>query len=259
LSEIPKEGDLVLVRVKKILPYGAFCELEEFENQEAFVHISEVASRWIKNIHEFVSVGKKYVARVYRIKSATNQIDLSLKRVSDTEKRRKLDSIKRSRRATKLLEVIASTAEVSEDEEIEYHNALIDKYGDLYFALEEVSEKGLIALKGLKFPKKFSSVLVEIAQKSVRKPKAHIKGMLNFRVYESNGVKLIVNAFSKLKIPKGIEWTVNYVGAPFYQIDLIADDYKVGEKALNNIMGQIEKVVKSCDYHLEFDRVKAEK
>lgn len=53
--ELPREGSLAIAVVKKIMPYGAFCTLTEYGDIEAFMHISEVAPRWIKNIHEFLS------------------------------------------------------------------------------------------------------------------------------------------------------------------------------------------------------------
>ena len=45
------------------MPYGAFCTLPEYKDLEAFLHVSEVAPRWIKNIHDFISEGQRYVVR----------------------------------------------------------------------------------------------------------------------------------------------------------------------------------------------------
>ena len=77
-TDMPEEGELVLATVKKIMPYGAFCTLDEYGNREAFVHISEVAPRWIKNIHEFLHEGQRLVAKVHKLVVEKNQIDLTL-------------------------------------------------------------------------------------------------------------------------------------------------------------------------------------
>ena len=37
---MPEEGELVLATVKKIMPYGAFCPLDEYGNTEAIPHPS---------------------------------------------------------------------------------------------------------------------------------------------------------------------------------------------------------------------------
>ena len=59
ITELPDHDELVIAVIKKIMPYGAFCSLPEYGNVEAFLHVSEVAPRWIKNIHEFISEGQK--------------------------------------------------------------------------------------------------------------------------------------------------------------------------------------------------------
>ncbi|HQT44897.1 MAG TPA: S1 RNA-binding domain-containing protein, partial [Candidatus Micrarchaeota archaeon] len=100
-NDMPEQDELVLATIKKIMPYGAFCALDEYQNKEAFVHISEVAPRWIKNIHEFLHEGEHVVAKVYNLILEKNQIDLSLKRVTPSEKKAKLEMVKRTRRADK--------------------------------------------------------------------------------------------------------------------------------------------------------------
>ncbi|MFH1448366.1 MAG: S1 RNA-binding domain-containing protein, partial [Candidatus Micrarchaeota archaeon] len=59
MMETPEKDELVIATIRKIFPYGAFCSLDEYDNKEAFVHISEVASRWVKNIHEFLKENQK--------------------------------------------------------------------------------------------------------------------------------------------------------------------------------------------------------
>ena len=90
MAEIPEQDELVLAVIKKIMPYGAFCVLPEYKDAEAFLHVSEVAPRWIKNIHEFISEGQRHVVKIYHIDREKNQIDVSLKRVSEEEKKQVL-------------------------------------------------------------------------------------------------------------------------------------------------------------------------
>ena len=102
MMEFPEKDELVIVNIRKILPYGAFCILPEYNNMEAFLHVSEVAPRWIKNIHEFLSEGQQHVAKIYRLDREKNQVDISLKRVSEEEKKGKLEIIRTEKRAAKL-------------------------------------------------------------------------------------------------------------------------------------------------------------
>ncbi|MBM3228880.1 S1 RNA-binding domain-containing protein, partial [Candidatus Parvarchaeota archaeon] len=167
-NQMPEQDELVLAVIKKIMPYGAFCALEEYGNREAFVHISEVAPRWIKNIHEFLHEGQKVVAKIYQLVPEKNQIDLSLKRVSEAERKRKLEMVKRTRRADKLFEVAVAQSKISPSEVLAAKTKILSKYGDMFDALEEISVSGEEAIKDLKLDRGLAKALLGIAQKNIK-------------------------------------------------------------------------------------------
>ena len=49
-KEWPEEGDLIVGTVHKVLGYGAFEKLEEYEGKEAFIHISEIYEIMLEKI-----------------------------------------------------------------------------------------------------------------------------------------------------------------------------------------------------------------
>ncbi|MHC1573550.1 MAG: S1 RNA-binding domain-containing protein, partial [Candidatus Syntropharchaeales archaeon] len=57
----PREGELIVGTVKKVLDFGAFVTLDEYPGQEGMIHLSEVASGWIKYIRDYVREGQKVV------------------------------------------------------------------------------------------------------------------------------------------------------------------------------------------------------
>ncbi|MGC9005728.1 MAG: S1 RNA-binding domain-containing protein, partial [Candidatus Micrarchaeia archaeon] len=173
MTELPEENELVVARVKKILDYGAFCELTEYK-MDGFLHLSEVAPRWIKNIHEFISEGQRLVLKVIRVDRAKGQVDVSLKRVSEEEKRKKLEAYNRESRARKIIQVALDQAKADADvqkiaEEVER------KYGSLNNFLVSILEDGRKAFEGIAFPKKAQGIMVDIVKKSVKKPVARVK------------------------------------------------------------------------------------
>ena len=247
IVELPDEGELVLAVIKKIMPYGAFCILPEYNNLEAFLHVSEVAPRWIKNIHEFISEGQRHVVKVHHIDREKNQVDISIKRVSEEEKKRKLEMVQNEKRGTKLLELSleAAKAPITIDaarKEIEAN------FDDLYTCFKEISLKGEDAIKKLELPKPLKARMVEIAQKSIKKPVVEVGAVIDLVCYSPDGVGAIKKA---LEVEGGVE--VSYLGAPRYKLSLSAPDYKSGEKKLEGVLEHIKSYAQknNCDFKVE--------
>lgn len=84
-QEWPDEGELIVGTVYKVLNYGAFAKLEEYQGKEAFIHISEVSSGWVKNIRDHVRENQKIVCRVLRVNPKKGHVDASLKEFVKTK------------------------------------------------------------------------------------------------------------------------------------------------------------------------------
>ncbi|MCI0504295.1 S1 RNA-binding domain-containing protein [Candidatus Micrarchaeota archaeon] len=226
------------------MPYGAFCVLPEYNNLESFLHVSEVAPRWIKNIHEFISEGQRYVMKVHRVDREKNQVDISIKRVSEEEKKLKLEMVQNEKRGAKLLEIALEAAKAAADapaikKEIEAN------FDDVYSCFKEASLKGEDALKKLDIPKGVKAKIVEIAQKSIKKPVVEVCSIITLVCYNPRGADTIKNAFDT-----GDGAEVHYLGAPRYKISLTAPDYKSAEKRLDGILDKIRAYAhkNNCDF-----------
>ncbi len=251
----PKPGELILATVKSIYPYGAFCTLDEYPNKEAFVHVSEVAPRWIKNIHEFLSEGQHLVLRVIRVDEEKGHIDASLKRVTRPERERKLDEVRKNKRAIKLIELAGKKARVRKSTLFKVLKILDEEYdGDFYFALEDIQENGEEVVKDLGLPKGFGRRLVEVVQTHLKKPTVKMMVKLKVMVFEPNGVDILKKALGS--ITKGDKVRMIYAGAPNYELYLIGEDYKTLEKEVNKIITKIEKGLSSSKHEFSYEKVK---
>jgi len=244
IVEIPDEGELVIAIIKKIMPYGAFCSLPEYDNLEAFMHVSEVAPRWIKNIHEFISEGQRYVVKVHHVDKEKKQVDVSIKRVSEEEKKLKLETVQNEKRGTKLLEISLEAAKASGDlpairKEIEA------QFGDVYSCFKEASLKGEEALKKLDLNKLVKAKILEIAIKSIKKPVVEVNAIVTLVCYNPAGLDDLKKA-----LDLGEDIAVHYLGAPRYKVSLTAPDYKTGEKKLISLLERIESFASknNCDF-----------
>jgi translation initiation factor 2 subunit 1 len=252
MAQMPEADELVLATVKKILPYGAFCTLDEYQGSEAFMHISEVAPRWIKNIHEFLHEGQHLVAKVYHVDLEKGQVDISLKRVSEAERKRKLESVRRDRRGAKLLELAAKEAKSTTAELNAAKEALEGRYGELMEAFEQVAKKGQAGLEGLKIEKELAKAIVNIASKNIRASKAQLSALVQLTAWSSDGILRIKQALGSLQPPSGCSLSLHYLGAPRYQVKITANDYKEAQKGLDAIYSQLANFAKKLDMSMEW-------
>lgn len=251
MAAMPEADELVFATVKKIMPYGAFCTLEEYGGREAFLHISEVAPRWIKNIHEFLHEGQRLVVKVYAIVPEKNQVDISLKRVSDSESRRKQESTKRQKRADKLFALAAKAAGAKPADLSRAKAELEDNFEDLYAALEAIAAEGESAASELRIEPKLLSSLAQTAQKSMKKARAKVGGILKVYSYSPDGVEKVKGLLLSLQAPQGCELSIAYMGAPQYKLSLSAPDYKSADKALSEVINSA-KSKSGPGLHVEF-------
>ena len=91
-TPFPKEGEFVIGRVVDIQQQYIYVDLLDFEGltseeyARGMIHISEISSRWIKNIRNFARVGQRIVVRVLRVDQSKGHVDLSLRRVNSAQK-----------------------------------------------------------------------------------------------------------------------------------------------------------------------------
>lgn len=255
-KDTPELDEFVIATVRKILPYGAFCTLDEYDNTEAFLHISEVASRWIKNIHEFLKEDQKVVAKVFRMVPEKNQIDLSLKRVSDIEKRRKIEGYRKEKRAAKLFEVMEKRiGKPHEQVWKEMGEELVEKFGNLYSAFEEavISEYSLDSIKA---PEEWKGIFKEIAAQNIKKPRVRITGTLTLTCNDSDGVDVIKSILHSAVEGLGDEARITYLGAPRYMVAVTAPDYKKAEKTVATVFKKVKDGIKGKDGCATFEEEK---
>ena len=77
-------GDIVKAKVSKIMPFGAFLELEK--GIEGLVHISQICERKIAKPEEELQEGKKVNAKIIDIDLENKKIELSIRELEGTSK-----------------------------------------------------------------------------------------------------------------------------------------------------------------------------
>ncbi|WP_457612373.1 translation initiation factor IF-2 subunit alpha [Methanocaldococcus sp.] len=259
--DFPEEGDIVIGTVKDVKPYGAFVELLEYPGKEGMIHISEVTSGWVRNIRDHVKVGQRVVAKVLRVDKKKGHIDLSLKRVSDQQRREKVQEWKRFQRAVKMLERAAEKLGKSLEEAWEEVGYLLeDEFGELYNAFETLVIEGKEALDDLEISDEWKDILYEVAKESIELSNVEIEGVIEMTCFEPDGVKRIKKALTqslKANPYEDVEVKITYIGAPKYRVEVIAPDYKSGEEVFKKVCERALKFIKKYGGEGKYYRVES--
>jgi translation initiation factor 2 subunit 1 len=245
-DEWPEVGELVVSSADRITNHGAYVTLDEYQ-KEGFLHISEIASSWVRNIRDFVHEGEKVVLKVLRVDPRRGQVDLSLRRVTKRERREKLLLWKRGKKVDSLLR---SASERLGTPLAEIHEKAVgpleEEFGEVYEGLERAARDGVEVLLKLGLPKELAEVLAEIAKEKIKISMVKVKGSLNISCTKPDGVHRIREALLKargVKVPRGTDIKIYVVSPPKYRIEVMARDYKgansamkkATETAVNNI------------------------
>ncbi len=238
-NEFPSPEELVIGTISEVFPEGAFVRLEEYGGKVGLVHLSEVASGWIKNIREHIREGQTVVCRVLAVDERRGHVDLSMRRVRESEKVWKREQWRREERAEKLLELAARKLRKSLDEAYEEAGfKLQEKFGDMYTGLERVAKEGGKVLEGLGLTKKWVNALVKVSSSLVELPFFKVVGYLELHSTAPDGVERIREAMVKAKeevSSDGVRVEIYYVGSPRYRVEVSASSYKEAESAMRRV------------------------
>lgn len=227
----PEPGELVVCTVDQVVDFGAFVILDEYKDKRGLIHISEVASGWIKYIRDHVREGQKIVCKVLSVDPSRHHIDLSLKDVNEHQKKDKIQAWKADQKAGKWLQM----AYEGDDEHLaEVTSCLFKGYGSLYNSLEDAVVSGIDALVEAGLSPEDAKKVLAISQENVKIPYVEITGYVDLTSPATDGVEQIKKALKKAAKTKTDEVTldVRYVGAPRYRIHVTAPNYKLAEAEL---------------------------
>ena len=256
--EWPEVGDLVVVTVRRVVGHGAYVSLDEHMEKEALLHISEISSRWVRNIRNHVRERQKMVLQVQRVDPSKGQIDLSLRRVTQDDKRKKLEEWKKHRKAETLITAAAVKLKVDvNDFYAKTGTKIVEHYGSLYDGFEVAAKKGAEALHEVGVTKKASKVLAAIAEDKIVVKGVTIQGELEITSMAPRGVEEIketLNEARKIAAEHDAEANLYSLASPKYRIEVTAEDYRKAENALDKVIQFATEVWENHDGNISFSR-----
>lgn len=226
-------GDVILCTVDRIVGTVVFVKLED--QREGSIILSEIAPGRIRNLRDYVVPKKKIVCKVLRIDN--DRIDLSLRRVTQKEKK---EVMEQSQREKSYENILKSILKEKADKLIEE----ISSQEGVYSFLQKAKNDSADLEK--KVGKEDSKRVLEILT-SQKEKKSVIKKEVNLTSTEPNGLELIKKNLGKMKDAEAL-----YISAGRYLIKTEAGDPKTADNKIKEIIETIEENIKGSKIEFKF-------
>ena len=250
---MPEEGELVLCTVTSVQHHSVFVRIDEY-GKSGMIHISEISPGRIRNIRDYVVEGKVIVCKILRINMERGHIDLSLRRVSESQRREKVNEIKQEQKAEKIIEFVAKQLKMTKDDIFnKIQEPIFKNYPTVYACFEQVINDDKVLSK-LGIPKDIEPKLVEIIKQRIKPPEVEIQAKIHLTSYAPNGVELVKKALKRISEGEG-ETTLTYLGGGSYAFSIKDSDFKSAEKKIKVIVEDAEKFCSKNDCKFSFEKV----
>ncbi|MFX1570849.1 MAG: translation initiation factor IF-2 subunit alpha [Promethearchaeota archaeon] len=267
-SKFPKEGTFVIAKVTEVQDQYVYVDLIDFgglyseECARGMIHISEISSRWIKNIRNYVRIGQRIVLRVLRVDAEKGHVDLSLRRVNSAQRENRMKEWKYAVKFENLLQFLTETEGISLSLDEAYELIgfpvldFFDTYQETIESLKENGDEILSELNGI--TDEIKSVLLKIIDENVSISTVSISGKVMLSFTSENGIDHIKDSLIEaLKIIPSKETRniqISYIAAPFYRLEIISKDYLDAENILSDALEVIEHSAEKYNGTFEFIR-----
>ncbi|MDQ3872691.1 MAG: translation initiation factor IF-2 subunit alpha [Thermoproteota archaeon] len=259
IQRLPDEGEIIIATVRQVTGHGAYVTLDEYNNMTGFLHISEIATGWIRNIERYVRPKQKIVLKVIRVNKARGEVDTSLKQVTTEERKLKLIEVKKSEKAAAFLDFIKSKLNLTDQQVHEIEDKILQKYDYVYDAFEAVARKGLDSIQNVSLTPEVKKAIEE-ASKRIPIPQVEVSGIMEISSKKPDGIEVIKNTLAAVEGSKGgATTTISYIGAPRYRIVVNAENFKVAEKYMNNAIEKTRSTIEKQHGTFSFVRQESKK
>ena len=260
-QQMPEEGELVLATVNEITAHGVYVSLDEYGKLPAFLHISEIATGWVRDIERYAKPGQKIVLKVIRVNRARKEIDLTLKQVSGEEKRTKIIEVKKTERARTILDALKTRLGPNSQVLSTIQEALLNQYDTFYDAFEDIARRGQKAMQKLNLDLQTAELVESVVKEKIAIPSVEVRGVMDIRVKAPNGIEVIKSALRAGEDARGssVHVRVTYLGTPRYRLTVKAENYKVAERALQTALEKIKGTVEKSKGKFNFTREESRK
>lgn len=249
-NNFPAVDELVIANVTKVNPNSVFTVLDEYGKKTALIHISEISPGRIRNIRDYVVEGKKIICKVLKVDLDKGHIDLSLRRVTEIQKRNKNNQIKQELRAQQLFDFFVKENKIDPKIKTEFLNNLNKEYDSAYDFYTDIVEEE-IKVTEIISDKKIADLFEKFIKEKIKPAEVCIEGTVKITLFNEDGVEKIKKILEK-NIDE--ETSITYLGSGGYALKVKSKEFKDAEKILKNKLEDIESAVNKLKGIFSFER-----
>jgi translation initiation factor 2 subunit 1 len=266
-TKFPREGEFVVAKINEVQRQYVYVDLIDFDGLDSeefargMIHISEISSRWIKNIRNYVRVGQRVVLRVLRVDPEKGHVDMSLRRVNSAQKKNRIKEWKYALKFENLLQFLTETEGITLTLDEAYNQIgfpVLDRFDSYQEAIENLKEFGEEVLSEIDISEDVKNKLLKIVDENVSISTVSISGRIKLSFNSENGIDHIKESLSKAKniinskLTRSID--IHYIAAPFYQLEIVSKDYLDAENILSDALEVVEQSANQYKGTFEFIR-----
>ncbi|KAI5165117.1 translation initiation factor 2 subunit 1 [Nematocida sp. ERTm5] len=244
-EKYPKEGKVVIGRIKSFADIGAYITLPEYDDIEGLIIYSELTKKRTRNIQKLIKVGTLEGFLVLKVDKEKGYIDLSKKRAQYEDKVEAFERYYKGKIAHNFMQSISVKCDCS-------LNTLYSKFGweaekefgSLYKCFREVLfGEGVLQSKLEKsdfITEELLGDIEELVKQKFIVPKVKVRADAETKCNKGNGV-LVIKAIL-MKIEKEYpEVEVSLISSPVFSFSLMCEDGDAGIKVLKDLLVKLEK------------------
>ncbi len=250
---LPEESEIVMCTVTNIQYSSVFVRINDY-NISGMIHISEIAAGRIRNIRDYVKEGKVVVCKVLRVHKGRGHVDLSLRRVTESQRRAKVNEVKLEQKAESIIEYVAKQNNIDVKKLYdEIAKPILKEYEYVHHAFED-AVSGLFDLKKIIKDQKIAQQITELVNQRFKPQKIEISGTLELSTYDGNGLEIVKSALNKAKQINDV--SIIYLGGGKYKISVKDFEYKDAEPKLKKAVEAALSFIKEHNGKGSFTRNK---
>lgn len=235
-KELPDESELVLCTVSKVQNNAVFVHLNQY-NKQGMLHISEISPGRIRNIRDFVKEGKTIVCKVLSVNEKRGHIDVSFRRVSESQRVQFNTSLKQQQTAEKIIEQFAKEAKL-DAKEIQAslqsqldEKSLFDVFSD--FAIHDKA----FTVSALNESQQ--SQFFKLIKQRIKPPRVEITGKFTIQCYDGDAISILTKAFQRAKdVDEKVD--LRYSGNGLYSLRVEHESFKAAEDIVKQVVSILE-------------------